>query len=304
MTGGKRRKHVIATIAAAAFTAALSLETRPAGAGTEGVTGEEVLAALRNAGIRARLGTDILDDPQIDASARGTDFQVLFYGCGGGVCDSFMFRSQYIIFGDPTLEEINEWNADSIHARAYLDFAADAIVELGTFAGNGIDDAQILGAVEVWLDAVGDFEDTFDLSNASAKVGGAAASAGRAEAGSGASIEVCNESGAGVSVAKAAATDETDSSGSTLFRSEGWWNLDYGECIDLWDAPFENRYYYVHASADDGHYGGEYYFCTLDEEFTIVDTQCSADFIRKAFFQIDMAEGNRMESGYTVTLDP
>ncbi len=304
MNGSKRSKRTIAAATAAlALAATLSLDSAPAGARGDGVTGEEALAALRNAGVRATLGRDVVDDPEITANARGTAFTVRFYGCNSGVCDSLMFQSEYAANAGPNVQEVNDWNAGRIHARAYLE-DGKAIVELGAVAGNGIDEAQILGVVEVWLDAIGDFESGFGLSNMRSSGGAAVPGAGQASPGRNAIIEVCNESGAGVSVAKAAATDQTDSYGSTLFRSEGWWNLDDGECIDLWSAPFENRYYYVHAQADDGHYGGEYYFCTLEEEFTIVDTQCDADYVREAFFQIDMEEGDRMQLGYSLTLDP
>ncbi|MGB0572865.1 MAG: DUF1036 domain-containing protein [Alphaproteobacteria bacterium] len=96
---------------------------------------------------------------------------------------------------------------------------------------------------------------------------------GAAVAGGGSTIEVCNNSGD-------------------------------GECVDVWDTPFENRYYYIYAEADDGSYGGDYFFCTLEDAFEIVDTQCSADYERKGFLQIDMSEGNRMQTGHTVSLDP
>ncbi|MGB0625045.1 MAG: DUF1036 domain-containing protein [Alphaproteobacteria bacterium] len=80
--------------------------------------------------------------------------------------------------------------------------------------------------------------------------------------------------------------------------------MEDGECIDVWDAPFANRYYYVYAEADDGHYGGDYYFCTLEDAFEIVDTQCTSEYEREGFFQIDMSIGSRMTFGYTENLVP
>ncbi len=107
-----------------------------------------------------------------------------------------------------------------------------------------------------------------------------------------------------MSIAYATASGGTDGSGDTLFRSEGWLNIDDGECVDVWDSPFQNRFYYVYAEADDGDYSGDYFFCTLEDAFEIVDTQCSADYERNGFFQIDMAEGNRMQVGHSINLNP
>jgi uncharacterized membrane protein len=117
-------------------------------------------------------------------------------------------------------------------------------------------------------------------------------------------IEVCNKSGDGVSIAYATATGDTDNYGETLFLSEGWLNIEDGECTDVWESPFENRFYYIYAEADDGDYSGEYFFCTLEDAFEIIDTQCDADCERNGFLQVDMTEGNRMQAGHIDELNP
>jgi hypothetical protein len=95
----------VQALALGAFVAGtVLLGATSARAGSDGVTGEEVLAALRNADIRATLNAGPYDDPEISASARGTDFQVKFYGCDAGVCASFMYSAEYIVDSAPSLE--------------------------------------------------------------------------------------------------------------------------------------------------------------------------------------------------------
>ena len=68
------------------------------------------------------------------------------------------------------------------------------------------------------MQSVSEFEDHIGWNSSS---DGAARAEGGAAASSSATIEVCNESGAGVSIAYATASGGTDSSGETLFYSEG-----------------------------------------------------------------------------------
>ena len=147
-----------------------------------------------------------------------------------------------------------------------------------------------------WAVSLSEFEDHIGWT-ANSGSGAAVASAASA-------IEVCNKSGDGVSIAYATATGDTDNYGETLFLSEGWLNIEDGECTDVWESPFENRFYYIYAEADDGDYSGEYFFCTLEDAFEIIDTQCDADCERNGFLQVDMTEGNRMQAGHIVELNP
>lgn len=131
--------------------------------------------------------------------------------------------------------------------------------------------------------------------------GGPAFAEGQA---SSATLDVCNRSGSEVSVAYATAEGGTDDAGQTLFRSQGWRNVPDGACEVLWTGPFANRFYYVFAQADDGSYGGDFHFCTLESRFDIVDTQCSEDYEREGFLQIDMGQGTRMSDGFQLNLTP
>ena len=201
-----------------------------------------------------------------------------------------------------SIEETNDWNINNLHGQAYLDDDDEPNLDLTILAAGGLTDSNLRAIVRQWAVSLSEFEDHIGwTANASS---GAATSGGAATASASSTIEVCNNSGAGVSIAYATASGGTDSSGDTLFRSEGWLNIDDGECTDVWESPFENRFYYVYAEADDGSYEGDYFFCTLEDVFEIVDTQCTDDFERNGFLQIDMSKGNRMQVGHILELDP
>ena len=116
-----------------------------------------------------------------------------------------------------------------------------------------------------------------------------------------AGLKVCNNFYETVYVAYAASTGETNAYGQDLFESQGWREIAAGNCSILWDAPFRNRYYYVFAESDNGHWGGDYYFCTLRERFRIVDTQCEDGYEREGFTQIEIDDE---VIAYTFNLNP
>jgi len=294
-----RKPKLSGILTAAAFAAVATLAlVQPAAA--DGVSADAVVDALAREGLPVDLGEDLFGDPEIASGIGDTRFDVLFFDCDGDVCETITFSAAYVS-DSVSLQDMNDWNVENLHGQAYLDDEDDPNLDFTIFAGGGLTTANLRRIVKQWVRSVSEFEDHIGWNSSS---DGAARAEDGAAASNDATIEVCNESGAGVSIAYATASGGTDSSGETLFRSEGWLNIEDGECIDVWDAPFANRYYYVYAEADDGHYGGDYYFCTLEDAFEIVDTQCTAEYEREGFFQIDMSIGSRMTFGYTENLVP
>ena len=270
-------------------------------AAADGVDADDVVAALAREGFPVDLGEDAFGDPDIESAMGETLFDVLFFDCDGDVCDTITFSAAYVS-DTVSMEEMNQWNINTLHGQAYLDDEGDPNLDFTILAAGGLTGANLRQIVRQWTVSLSEFEDHIGWTANSR--GGAAASSGAAVATASSTIEVCNNSGDGVSVAYATATGGTDSSGDTLFLSEGWLNIDDDECVDVWESPYENRYYYIYAEADDGNYSGEYFFCTLEDAFEIIDTQCSAEYERNGFLQIDMSEGNRMQIGHIVNLDP
>ncbi|MFT5489591.1 MAG: putative membrane protein [Alphaproteobacteria bacterium] len=270
-------------------------------AAADGVDADDVVAALAREGFPVDLREDVFGDPEIESAMGDTLFDVMFFDCDGDVCDTITFSAAYAS-SSVAIEEMNQWNIHTLHGQAYLDDEDDPNLDFTILAAGGLTESNLRQIVRQWAVSLSEFEDHIGWTKNSGR--GAAASSQAAVASTASTIEVCNNSGDGLSVAYATASGGTDSSGETLFRSEGWLNIDDGACTDVWESPFENRFYYIYAEADDGSYEGEYFFCTLEDAFEIVDTQCTDDFERNGFLQIDMSEGNRMQTGHIVNLDP
>jgi len=78
------------------------------------------------------------------------------------------------------------------------------------------------------------------------------------------------------------------------WATEGWWNLNAGNCETLLRGTLAARFYYVYAVDYDrgGEWSGQAFMCTRDKEFTIRGTgDCLArGFDRTGFFEVDTAE--------------
>ena len=81
--------------------------------------------------------------------------------------------------------------------------------------------------------------------------------------------------------------------GDVEWTSEGWWNIDPGDCVTPVGGALKKRYYYLRAEVDGGNFTGEdYFFCTTPEEYTIVgDEECEErGYAREDFIEIDTGE--------------
>lgn len=100
-----------------------------------------------------------------------------------------------------------------------------------------------------------------------------------------ADLEICNKTGYLTSVAIGyAGEDDT-------WVSEGWWNIEGGDCATVISGDLALRYYYLYAEHDEigGSWSDEYYFCTSDNKFTILgDTNCEQrGYQTTGFLEID-----------------
>ena len=107
-----------------------------------------------------------------------------------------------------------------------------------------------------------------------------------------ADVRFCNDTDAVVSVAMGY-------KGARDWTSEGWWNIEAGDCksITVGDGPKTHYYYRVESREIDFDHP-DFMFCTSDAEFTIVgDTDCEArGYDREGFEEVAM-EG---QDTYTV----
>jgi uncharacterized membrane protein len=98
-----------------------------------------------------------------------------------------------------------------------------------------------------------------------------------------ASFRVCNDSGEKISVA--IAYFGSDAEGWT---SEGWWNLDDGECATPVSGDLDNRYYYLFADGEKHKWTGDYTNCVdPDHSFTLKHADSDCNFAKKSFFKVD-----------------
>ena len=81
--------------------------------------------------------------------------------------------------------------------------------------------------------------------------------------------------------------------GAADWTSEGWWNIEPGDCATPLGDDLTQRYYYFRAEADAGPFiGGNYFFCTTTTAYEIVgDTECEArGYDKEDFQEIDTGE--------------
>ncbi len=96
-------------------------------------------------------------------------------------------------------------------------------------------------------------------------------------------LEFCNETGHVQSIS-------IGYEGEDGWMSEGWWNIEPGECAWPVEGDLKNRYYYYRAEVNGGDFEGQgYTFCTSPDEYTIIgDTDCEArDYATEDFEEID-----------------
>lgn len=95
--------------------------------------------------------------------------------------------------------------------------------------------------------------------------------------------------------------------GGDQWTSEGWWNAGPGQCVTVVDAPQAQAFYYWHAVNENGAFASDdYYFCAVDDVFTIVgDTDCAArGHDRISFNEIQIGAAGTAEVRLTVALAP
>ncbi|MBB4314965.1 DUF1036 domain-containing protein [Roseospira marina] len=110
-------------------------------------------------------------------------------------------------------------------------------------------------------------------------------------------LRICNETNVSRWLAVGYTKDDQ-------WTSEGWWNVDPGQCANVISWALDNRYYYYRAEDPDENFEGDgYMFCAVDDAFTIVgDTDCeSRGYNEVGFREVDT--GGDAPS-FTLVLDP
>ena len=129
----------------------------PSGALVGASNPERLKEIIDGLGYPATLDVDVFGDPQIIASAGGTEFRIDFYGCTDNAnCDTLLFVAEYD--ADVELDLINEWNSDQFFGRAYLS-GFTPLLEMGVNTIGGISEANFESVLDDWTFLMADFED-------------------------------------------------------------------------------------------------------------------------------------------------
>lgn len=119
----------------------------------------KLVSAIQELGYPATLDRDGSDDPMIRSSTDGTDFTIYFYGCdAGAACKWLLFRVGYDLSEGTTLAAMNEWNANMLFGRAYLDDEDDPWLEMTVTLDGGVTRQNFADIVDWWDVALEQFE--------------------------------------------------------------------------------------------------------------------------------------------------
>lgn len=142
--------------------ALLFLAPTTQGAEAPGVAVADVVAAMQEYGVRAKLGKDDLGDPQIDSALAGANFQVRFYDCEKARCGSLQFLSGFDLDEAMSLEEANDWNRTMRYGSVYLDDEGDPYLQMDIDVTRGISKEQLAEWIAVWEEVLGRFKEQIE----------------------------------------------------------------------------------------------------------------------------------------------
>ncbi|MEM9844354.1 MAG: YbjN domain-containing protein [Pseudomonadota bacterium] len=138
--------------------------TQPAAADIEPIVRLDKPAAvallLRNEGFRARLANDDRGRPEILTGVGGTIFVIKFFGCHRETdCESLLFSAGFEFDRGFPFSPINDWNAEALMGRAYLDEQCDVYLDHFALADPNQTVAQFLKELNEWSAVVSDFRE-------------------------------------------------------------------------------------------------------------------------------------------------
>lgn len=107
-------------------------------------------------------------------------------------------------------------------------------------------------------------------------------------------LRVCNRSAKDAQVAAGYFANEHDESGQNLYRSDGWFKVNAGDCLLVYTNALRYRYYYVYAESTDGRSTWApdegIFLCVAREAFKIKETRCPQGYNRRLFRVLDTGE--------------
>ena len=160
-------RGLIAAAAAIAVLAGVATAENLFGPG--GMTIEEVAAILESEGLDANL-RDGGEAGRIESDVSGGLFEILSVNCNTeGRCTEFLFIAGFDLANGFELEKINEWNAESLGGRAFLDDENDPFLDHVISVSGPGDSGAFREGLYLWAAAMEEFLDFIELPEASAE---------------------------------------------------------------------------------------------------------------------------------------
>ncbi len=125
---------------------------------------DTIVAALMDAGYRAKLGTDKDGDPTIASAANGYNYDIYFYGCEAHAkCDSIEFTVGFDPDPRYTNDLVNLWNRDKRFGYAYVNEKGEFWMRYDvTTAAGGLPAKNFADVIDWYQDRLGALRKFFD----------------------------------------------------------------------------------------------------------------------------------------------
>ncbi|MFB2533358.1 YbjN domain-containing protein [Paracoccus sp. p4-l81] len=117
-----------------------------------------VKALMTDFGLVVEQDVDGAGDPRLSSRIEGTRFDVLFYDCDTGTCQSIQFTAAFDMTEPMDVAVINAWNRDMRFGKAYLDDEGDPFVEMDVNVdADGVGRKNFDDTLDIWRTVLGQF---------------------------------------------------------------------------------------------------------------------------------------------------
>lgn len=155
--------RVLAGITAAVAFSASAIASA-AGPFVDATNPGQLASIIQDLGYRAAVDVDGIGDPMIRSSAEGIEFVIYFYNCtDNAACKFVLFRAGFDLVNGTTDDVVNEWNANALFGRAYLDDEADPWLEMSVNLDGGVSRANFEDSYHWWTVVLGGFKDHIEF---------------------------------------------------------------------------------------------------------------------------------------------
>lgn len=122
-----------------------------------------VRAFLEAYGLRVTAEKDGAGDTVLSSRMEGTGFDVYFYGCDDGPCESIQFTTGFDLAQPLSASKINEWNRTKRYGKAYIDDEGDPFVEMDiNLDFDGVGAKNFDDSIDLWRVVLSDFREFID----------------------------------------------------------------------------------------------------------------------------------------------